>query len=157
MVSGAVSGIFGAGWATIASSGATPLLQQLYENGDLTENVFAFALTRFVNNTVAFVLLFPTSSDGFPDRVPCRTDLIEPGGYLTIGGLNSTLYQGEVNWVPLTDAGSYWLIPLDGITVRGSSLGITSTTGVAIDTGTCAYSLFYERWWGELTRFVTQL
>jgi cathepsin D len=48
IVSGDVSGILGAAWQTIASTGAKPLLQRLAESGTLTENVFAMSMTRWL-------------------------------------------------------------------------------------------------------------
>jgi hypothetical protein len=79
---------------------------------------------------------------------------------MTLGGANSSLYQGSVNWVPLVGGqGSYWLVNIDGelisiciiregarfthqgaIISLGAKVGSTSVpfTGqtAAIDTGT---------------------
>ncbi|ORY75028.1 aspartic peptidase domain-containing protein, partial [Leucosporidium creatinivorum] len=106
---GDISGVLGAAWQSIANAGAKPLLQSLAEDGKLDENVFGLALTR--------------------------EDSIEAGGVMTIGGLDNTLYTGPINWIPLVDNGSYWLIPLQGLYLNGVDLAITASA-VAIDSGT---------------------
>lgn len=54
---------------------------------------------------------------------------------MNIGHVNSTLYTDPINYIPLINSGTYWLIPLDNIKVAGVSLGVTSKS-VTIDTGT---------------------
>lgn len=68
-------------------------------------------------------------------RASCRPGQQADEGSLTIGGVNSTLYSGNINYIPLTDAGSYWLIPMTDLKVGGTSTGI-SYPSVVIDTGT---------------------
>jgi cathepsin D len=60
-----VSGLLGLAWESIASSGATPLWQQLVQSGAWDEPVMSFQLTRFTNDAQA-------------------RDL-EPGGSFTMG------------------------------------------------------------------------
>lgn len=86
------------------------------------------------------------------------TDCMLTANYLTVGGTNSSLFTGTMNFVPLTNSGmrlynltrrmlislapatgSYWLIPLQDVSVGGTSVGV-SATSVAIDTGTSATS-----------------
>ncbi|KAL8283138.1 hypothetical protein RQP46_005916 [Phenoliferia psychrophenolica] len=116
VVSGQVTGILGAGWQALATSGATPILQALAEGGSWPEQSFSFAFTRFVNVASAY-------------------SNTEPGGILTLGGVNTSLFTGSMNYVPITDSGTYWLIPLQGITVGGSQV-TTDNDPVAVDTGT---------------------
>lgn len=40
-----------------------------------------------------------------------------------------------MNWIPLVDNGSYWLLPLQGMYLNEEDLAITASA-VAIDTGT---------------------
>ncbi|KAI5481256.1 hypothetical protein MNV49_004876 [Pseudohyphozyma bogoriensis] len=116
VVSGDISGILGLAWERLASSNSMPLLQGLSEGGQFDQQMFGFAFSRWIEDADAITE-------------------IKPGGIMTIGGVNSSLYTGDFNWVPLVDNGTYWLIPLDGITVQGVSTGITDSS-VAIDTGT---------------------
>lgn len=52
---------------------------------------------------------------------------------MTLGSTNSSLYQGDINYVNLVSQG-YWLIPLQGISVGSFYVGV-GTPNVAIDTG----------------------
>lgn len=94
----------------------TPFWQNLYQAGVLPFPGFAFYLTRFANISTAAS--------------------VEPGGSLTIGYINETLYEGEINYVPIPSGQeSYWLIPMDAVRVNGTN--VTGSSGsVAIDTGT---------------------
>jgi hypothetical protein len=51
---------------------------------------------------------------------------------MTVGAVNSTFFDGNLNWIPLTKE-SYWLIPMDDVSVGGTSLGM-SAASVTIDT-----------------------
>jgi len=53
---------------------------------------------------------------------------------MTVGGTNSSLYTGDINWVSLSSS-QYWSIPLTDVTVGGTSLGLSEPAAV-IDTGT---------------------
>ncbi|KAM0755531.1 acid protease [Meredithblackwellia eburnea MCA 4105] len=116
VVSDGVSGILGLGWQPLATSKATPLVQAIANGGQLPEQSFSFAMTRFANISSAY-------------------NKAEPGGIMTLGGTNSSLFTGDINFNSLTSSGSFWLIQLDDITVGGSSTS-TSSSSVAIDTGT---------------------
>ncbi|GAA6059356.1 hypothetical protein JCM10212_003254 [Sporobolomyces blumeae] len=115
IVDGELSGILGLGWNTIASSGATPLVQQLAQDGKLPENVFGFAFETHVFTTASS----PTA----------------PGGTLTIGGVDTSAFSGTMNWIDIVQPAGYWAIPLQDITIGGTSLGISADQAV-IDTGT---------------------
>ncbi|GAA5849920.1 hypothetical protein JCM3766R1_001918 [Sporobolomyces carnicolor] len=115
IVDGELSGILGLGFQTIASSGATPLVQALAQDGKLPEEVFGFA---FETHTFT-IASSPTA----------------PGGTLTIGGVDTSAYSGSINWISIVQPAGYWSIPLQDISVGGQSLGI-SVDQVVIDTGT---------------------
>lgn len=109
------SGLWGLAFQSLSASNSMPFLQGLYNKGLLASPEFAF---------------------GFADLSidDTRADAVVPGGTMTVGGTNSSLYSGSINYVSLTES-QYWSIPLDGISVGGTSLGITDP-GVVIDTGT---------------------
>lgn len=93
-----------------------PFWQNLYQAGVLPFPGFAFALTRFVNITHA--------------------DVVEPGGLLTLGYLNTTLYDGNITFVDIPSGmESYWVIPMSAIGVNGTNVTETEVYA-AIDTGT---------------------
>ncbi len=81
----------------IANTQALPFWQALVNNNQLTNSEFSFFITRFVNDPNA------------------KTE--EPGGVLTLGGTNSTLFQGNIDFRPFTlqgNAGSFWLQTISG-------------------------------------------
>jgi cathepsin D len=119
LLDGPVSGIMGLGFQTIASTRAVPFWQALVNANKFAQPLFSFYLTRFSNDTAA-------------------TDL-EPGGVLTLGGTNSSLFTGDIEFInmPAGATPSFWLLSLTGLTVNGKSVSVTSSTSLsAIDTGT---------------------
>ncbi|KAF8629088.1 hypothetical protein AX15_003580 [Amanita polypyramis BW_CC] len=113
-----VSGLLGLGFDTIASSRATPFWQTLVSQGAWDEPVMAFHLTRFGNAS--------------------SSQTLEPGGSFTMGFTNSSLYTGNIEYIDLPVAGSYWILPLGSLTVQGTSVSLPSGSAsyAAIDTGT---------------------
>lgn len=95
LITSPVSGLMGLAWGSIASSGATPFWQTLASAGVWDEPLMTFQLTRFINQTNRAVL--------------------EAGGTFTMGGLNSSLYTGEIDYVDVpSDAITFWTLPLTG-------------------------------------------
>jgi len=116
LLSSPVSGLMGLGWDTIASSGATPMWQTLAKGGQWTDPVMSFFLTRFIDLEGA--------------------NAQEPGGEFMMGGTNTNLYTGDIDYVNIPSGQeSYWLIPLTGATVNGASV-LSGSVNAAIDTGT---------------------
>nr|AGT80109.1 aspartyl protease [Hemileia vastatrix] len=112
----------GLGFQPLASSGVTPIWQSVVSNMSAYNASFpgfSFAFTRFVNVTNA-------------------TE-VSPGGIFTLGTLNASLFTGPINFIPVpVNLESYWLIPMEGLTVNGTQVGLANekTPNVAIDTGT---------------------
>jgi len=116
LLSSPISGLMGLGWSTIAASGATPMWEALARGGQWTEPVMSFFLTRFIN------------VNGAGSQ--------EPGGEFMMGGTNTSLYTGDIDYVNIPSGQeSYWLIPLTGLTVNGASV-LSNSVNAAIDTGT---------------------
>jgi cathepsin D len=92
-----LSGIMGLAFHGMARTGAVPFWQALIANNQLTNPEFSFAITRF-------------------DNVQSATQE-EPGGVFTLGGTNSTLYKGNVDFqtfTPSVSNGSFWLQTISG-------------------------------------------
>ena len=104
-----------------AASNSTPFVQGLWESGALLNPLFAFGLNQLDSISV-------------PD-----VTAVVPGGILTIGDVNTTLFTGSINYTPLSDAWSYWSIPLQNFAVGDKMLGLTNNAAV-IDT----YVLFFR-------------
>ncbi|KAF8310964.1 acid protease [Clavulina sp. PMI_390] len=109
LLSGSLSGIMGLGWASLASSGATPWWETLAKGGSWAQPLFGFYLARNEDSLTA----------------------TSPGGSLDLGFVNSSFTN--INYVSLTSQ-DYWNIPVQSITVGGKV--ITSGAGGAMDTGT---------------------
>lgn len=134
-----VSGLIGLAFQPIAQSQASPFWETLANGNQFSSPEMAFWLTRF-------------------DNVADATQN-EPGGAFTLGGTNSSLFTGDIDFVniPSDVTPSFWLLPLQGlsrsnmfhctliitlvtseVTVQGNSVTVpTGDDGLAaIDTGT---------------------
>jgi len=119
LLSGTNAGILGLAFDTIANTGATPFWQTLAQTNQFTTPEMSFWLNRLLNVQNA-------QNEQF-------------GGVFTLGGQNQTLYQGDVEFLPLvTNVGrqTYWLLTVSAITVNGRSVTLPSGNVAAIDTGT---------------------
>ncbi|KAG1741315.1 aspartic peptidase domain-containing protein [Suillus lakei] len=59
------------------------------------------------------------------------------GGVLTLGGTNSNLYKGSIEYLNLAGPPSHWLLAVSSVTVQGKTIIIYPPSGLAaIDTGT---------------------
>jgi cathepsin D len=93
LIEGRISGIMGLAFQGIAVTGALPFWQALVNDGELTSPEFSFYMTRFANDS---------SAKGKE----------EPGGVFTLGGRNSTFFEGDPDFQPFTSTvtgGSGWL------------------------------------------------
>lgn len=130
---GTTVGIVGLGFQALSTSGAEPIWSSAGE----TE--FAFYLERD-SSTTTTVSSGGDGNGGFPGgTIPgvskrATTDT-SSGGIFTLGGANTSLYQGDINWSNVIDK-TYWLITLGGVTSQGSTVDIGTYNKAAIDTGT---------------------
>ncbi|KAK0225389.1 aspartyl protease [Armillaria fumosa] len=129
LLSGSVSGIMGLAFEQIASTQATPFWQALVNGNQLTSPEMSFWLARHRGET--------------------NVQPEESGGVFTLGGTNSSLFTGDIEFVNMpVSTPSFWLLELQGklplirvsaLTVQGKSVALTTsgTTALsAIDTGT---------------------
>jgi hypothetical protein len=97
LIDGELAGIMGLAFQGIANSQAVPFWQALVNNNQFTSPEFSFYITRFVDNPNA--------------------KAEEPGGVLTFGGTNSSLFQGNIDFQPFTlsgNGGTFWLQTVSG-------------------------------------------
>lgn len=106
----------GLAFQSLAQTQSIPFWQHLIDGNQLAAPEMAFFLTRYNGGSY---------------------QMTEPGGVMTLGGINSTFFQGDIDYVNLV-SGVYWGLALSGITVQGQSVSVK--TGLAamcvIDTGT---------------------
>jgi len=120
LLTGSVSGIMGLAFGAISSTGAIPFWNALITDNQLAAPEMAFWLTRF-------------RGTNFKDE--------EPGGSFTLGGTNASLFQGDIEFLPMAGPSqpTFWLLGVSVINVQGQSLKLAATGNnalAAIDTGT---------------------
>ncbi|KGL81360.1 Gastricsin [Tinamus guttatus] len=102
-------GILGLAYPSLSAGGATTVMQGLLQENLLDEPLFSFYLS---------------GQEG--------TD----GGELVLGGVDSSLYTGDITWTPVTLT-EYWQIAIDSFSISGETTGWCSDGCQAIvDTGT---------------------
>ncbi|KXN90874.1 Cathepsin D [Leucoagaricus sp. SymC.cos] len=119
LVDETLSGIMGLAFDTIASTQATPFWQALSDGSQLQAKEMSFWLNR---------LRGVASASG-----------AEFGGVFTLGGTNSSLFSGDIDFVNMPGTQrTFWLLSLTSVNVQGKSASIStgSSSLSAIDTGT---------------------
>ncbi|KAG6374669.1 aspartic peptidase domain-containing protein [Boletus reticuloceps] len=116
LLSAPVSGLLGLAWGAIAASGQTPFWQTLASSGAMDSALFAVQLRRYSNAS--------------------NPNALEPGGQISLGYTNSSLYTGSIDYVDISGTPSYWLLTLQSLTVQGTAITAGIGATAAIDTGT---------------------
>ncbi|XP_005389752.2 PREDICTED: gastricsin [Chinchilla lanigera] len=103
-------GIMGLGYPALSAGGATTAMQGLLREGALSQNLFSVYLG---------------SQQGSSD-----------GGALILGGVDESLYSGQISWTPVTQE-LYWQIGIEEFLVDGTGSGwcAQGCQGI-VDTGT---------------------
>ena len=83
----------GLAWPPLASTRANPFWYNLLTNNALSSSDMSFWLTREINNPAATEQTF--------------------GGVFTLGGINDTLYTGDIEFLPIpVQTPLFWLLDL---------------------------------------------
>ena len=92
-----VTGIMGLAFESLASSKAVPWWEALSNDNQWSSPEMSVWLTRFISDNNA------------------RAE--EPGGLLTLGGTNTSLYTGNIQFVDMPSGvtPSFWLLELTGM------------------------------------------
>jgi len=122
LINAPMSGLMGLAWSSIAQTRATPFWQALAASGSWTSQEMGVFMARW--RGVAGVQQVESN-----------------GGSLYLGGTDTSLYTGNINYISIpTSNTDYWRIPLEGVTVGGSTVSVSLSNGqqpsTAIDTGT---------------------
>ncbi|KAF9556703.1 acid protease [Agrocybe pediades] len=118
LTEGSVQGIMGLAFGSISSTSATPFWENLANGGELSVPEMGFWLQR---------------------ANPLSTDEEGPGGVFTLGGTNSSLFTGDIEFLdmPSNVRPSFWLLNTASITLNGQNFAVPRTEALAaIDTGT---------------------
>jgi hypothetical protein len=116
LIATSVSGIMGLSFPVLAYSKAVPWWVSLVNSGVWNEKLFAFYMRRWRD-------------------VPGASSVAD-GGMATFGYLDSSLYSGDVTYLNVDANAQYWQIPMDSVTMQGTSVNLGGANIVAIDTGT---------------------
>ncbi|XP_041518116.1 pepsin A-5 [Microtus oregoni] len=100
-------GILGLGYPDLSLQGILPVFDNLWLQGLIPQNLFAFYLS---------------SKD-------------EKGSMLMLGGVDPSYYSGDLHWVPVSKP-SYWQLTLDSISMNGEVIACESGCQGIMDTGT---------------------
>ncbi|XP_053417490.1 pepsin A [Nycticebus coucang] len=104
-------GILGLAYPSISSSGATPVFDNIWNQGLVSQDLFS---------------VFLSSND-------------QSGSVVMFGGIDSSYYTGQLNWIPLSSEG-YWQITVDSITMNGEPIACSQGCQAIVDTGTSLLS-----------------
>ncbi|CAE6470622.1 unnamed protein product [Rhizoctonia solani] len=121
LLNGNSAGLLGLAFQALSNTQSVPFWEALIAGGSWSQPLMSFWMTRFTNVSTV------------------RNE--EYGGEFRMGGLNASLYTGEIEYINMPSSiKSYWSIPLRQIIVNGGSPMIITNLGVtslaAIDTGT---------------------
>ncbi|KAL1746443.1 aspartic peptidase domain-containing protein [Schizophyllum fasciatum] len=120
LLDGSMSGILGLAFQTISSTQSTPLWLALANDNQLDAPEFSFWINRLIDDANA-----PEESFG---------------GVFTLGGVNESLYSGDIEFHELANPSSptFWLLTLDSLSLNGNDVSLTNGEArlSAIDTGT---------------------
>jgi cathepsin D len=95
VIGGQVSGLMGLAFSPLAATRSTPFWQALLAGGLLTSPEMSFHLTRERGN--------PLASE------------VESGGTFTLGGTNSSLFTGDIEFLDLPSAvPTFWVLNMAG-------------------------------------------
>jgi cathepsin D len=87
LISGGLSGLMGLGFNGSSELQVTPFWETLWLHNLLSEPLFSFYLEQYIDKPLMDAA---------------------PGGILTFGGTNSSLYQGSIEYTSLTFGAIYW-------------------------------------------------
>lgn len=112
-----VSGLIGFGWPDLAVSKESPWW---YTSAQTWED------KRFG----CFLDRRPWNNPGTDPR-PAG---VAPGGTLTLGGVDESLFTGDIKYYPVTEK-RFWKIDLEGVDINGKSVSSGDAKAAVVDTG----------------------
>ncbi|XP_060031730.1 LOW QUALITY PROTEIN: pepsin F-like [Erinaceus europaeus] len=102
-------GILGLPYPGLGTKGITPFFDTLWEQNLISENVFAFYLSREMKE----------------------------GSTVMLGGVDHSYYTGELHWIPVTRTTrrQFWQITVDSISMNGKVVAYHGGCQAILDTG----------------------
>jgi len=103
-------GILGLGFPNLASNGIPPVFYNMWDQGQLEQNLFSFYFNRDYTSSI--------------------------GGSINFGGINEDHYTGEINYHPVNSSEGYWGLHLQRVSYNGEELGTSYDYMTIVDSGT---------------------
>ncbi|XP_049893587.1 pepsin A-like isoform X1 [Epinephelus moara] len=100
-------GILGLAFPGLSVEGGTPLLDNMWSQGKILQNMFSMYLSSSVEGSMLF-----------------------------LGGTDSSYYTGSLKWIPLYQATNYWNIQIQSITINGNTVACSGSCAAVVDSGT---------------------
>uniref|UniRef100_A0A7N8Y4J7 pepsin A n=1 Tax=Mastacembelus armatus TaxID=205130 RepID=A0A7N8Y4J7_9TELE len=100
-------GILGLAYPRLSNAGATPVFDNMMNEGLVNQDLFSVYLT---SNS-------------------------QQGSAVTFGGVDPNHYYGPISWIPLSNE-LYWQITVDSVTVNGQVVACNGGCQAIVDTGT---------------------
>ncbi|XP_069495860.1 pepsin A-like [Ambystoma mexicanum] len=100
-------GILGLAYPSLAADRATPVFDNMWSQGLLSQDLFSVYL----------------SEQG------------DSGSVVTFGGYDTSYFSGTMNWIPLSSE-SYWQITVESVTMNGNVVACNGGCQAIVDTGT---------------------
>ncbi|KAM6437940.1 cathepsin E-like isoform 1-T1 [Liasis olivaceus] len=107
-ISASFDGVLGLAYPNLSVVEALPVFDNIMKHHLVEEPVFSFFLNR---------------------------DGIEDGGELIFGGVDHSLYNGPIHWVPVTQK-MYWQIHIDNVKIQGQIIACKNGCEAIVDSGT---------------------
>ncbi|XP_008399056.1 nothepsin [Poecilia reticulata] len=103
-------GVLGLAYQSLAEILGNPVFDNMLAQKIVDQPVFSFYLSR-------------------------RTRTSNPQGELLLGGIDETMYNGSINWLPVS-VKRYWQVEMDSVVVQGAGSFCPSGCHAILDTGT---------------------
>ncbi|XP_062396466.1 pepsin A-like [Sardina pilchardus] len=104
-------GILGLAFPSISEAGATPVFDNMMDQGLVSQQLFSVYLNRKADTET------------------------EPSSVVIFGEIDPQYYTGSLSWVPLS-AETYWQIKMDSVTINGDVVACAGGCQAIVDTGT---------------------
>ncbi|XP_067863685.1 gastricsin-like isoform X2 [Heptranchias perlo] len=110
-------GILGLSYPGVSGDGATPVFDNMLNDKLVTQPLFSVYLERNPNS--------------------------QNGGEVIFGGIDSSLYSGQISWAPVIQE-LYWNIGLQSVLVNGQPTFCSQGCQAVVDTGTSEITIPYQ-------------
>ncbi|XP_038675944.1 gastricsin-like [Scyliorhinus canicula] len=119
-------GVLGLAYPSLARGGATPVFNNMINDNLLEQSLFSVYLKRNSNS--------------------------QDGGEVLFGGIDYSLYSGQITWVPLIQE-VFWTIAVQSVIINGQSSFCSQGCQATIDTGTPRITVPHQ----YLTEFLQEI